>query len=92
MNIEHTVKEHYLFWQYDHSGYRGVWNIKYGEFLIFLYSGVILYLYNAVCNGEWEVVFKHKTEMWSLFSFQEYDAGHDSPFLGFSDDEVGYID
>jgi len=35
VNIEHTAKEHYLFWQYGHSGYRGVCNSKHCEFLIF---------------------------------------------------------
>ena len=63
------------------------------NFSFFLYSGVILYLYNAVCNGEWEVIFKHKTEMWSLFWFQE-DALEDRiPLFGFLDEsEVGHID
>ena len=67
--------------------------LKLWIFLFFLYSGVILYLYTAVCNREREVVFKHKSEMWSLFSFQEDDL--EDRVYGFAymeESQVGHID
>ena len=54
---------------------------------------MILYLYTAVCNREREVVFKHKSEMWSLFSFQEDDL--EDRVYGFAymeESQVGHID